>query len=133
MKKEAKDQLWNSWLRSYIYDRTQSIPTPLDKIEIEKMIEWSLFLDDHYPSMVDYIVRFKPVCLDKDHFLYALRNSQLINQFPDDTARLLMYLSKCKLKYNKQELEEIGKELKVNDEKLKYQLVEELAKIGIVI
>lgn len=133
MKKEAKDQLWNSWLRGYIYDRTQSIPTPLDKIEIEKMIEWSLFLDDHYPSMVDYIVRFKPVCLDKDHFLYALRNSQLIKQFPDDTARLLMYLSKCKLKYNKQELEEIGKELKVNDEKLKYQLVEELAKIGIVI
>lgn len=133
MKKETKDQLWNRWLSSFVCDRTQSIPTPLDNNEMVKMIEWSSLLDDHYPLMVEYIVSFQPVCLDKGHFLYSLKKSQLINDFPDDTAKLLIYFSKCENKYHKRELEEIGKNLKVSDEALKYQLIEELAKIGIII
>ncbi len=95
MQQPAKQQLWNGWLRRYWQGRLQGVLTKLEDTEIRNMLEWLPHLGEAFPEAVDLVVRGPAIRVQHSNALYELRKSELVTQFPNDTAELLIYLSNC--------------------------------------
>jgi hypothetical protein len=129
MKQEAKQQLWNGWLRRYWHDRHQGVPAALDEAEIQKMVEWLPHLGDAFPEAVALAVRF-PVIKIK-HVIYKLSKSDLVMRFPHSTAELLIYLAKCVDGYRAADLAEINTRLPPIPVELRRKVDEALVRAGV--
>jgi len=126
-----RQQLWARWLHDYWRDRLQSIPIPLDDAEIRAMLEWLPALGDAFPEAVSLVIRFPAIPVEHAHFLYQLKESDLVTRFPIDTAELIIHLTKCKLDYQTGDLAQVAKRLTDIPPEVAHKLDEALAKIGI--
>ncbi len=95
MQPESRIQLWNDWLKRYWEDRLDGVPDILVDSEIQMMLNWLPHLGDAYPQAVRLAIRRQLSRLEHCHMLYELQNSELVTQYPNETADLLIYLSKC--------------------------------------
>lgn len=86
-------RMWESWLARYWHDRLQGVLAPLEPSESRKMLEWLPLLGEHYPAAVALATQMPLLAGQENHALYALRDSPLVEQYPQETARLLIYLA----------------------------------------
>ncbi|MGZ7254094.1 hypothetical protein ACXWO5_10785, partial [Streptococcus pyogenes] len=59
------------------------------------MMEWLPYLGSAYPEAVNIIVSVDPISLTTNSVLFLLRESTLVTDYPQETANLLVYLSRC--------------------------------------
>ena len=80
-------------MHRYWKDRLDSVPLPLDEAEVKKMLEWLPHLGVLFPEGVALaITTAEPTRLENAHFLYEMRESDLVTRFPSATAEFLIYL-----------------------------------------
>jgi hypothetical protein len=131
MQQEAKQQLWNGWLRRYWHDRSQGVLAALDEAEIQKMLEWLPHLGDAFPDAVSLAVRFPMIKIKHSHVLYQLLESDLVTRFPFDTAELLIYLANCIAVYQASYLAKINARLPPMPVQLRSRIDEAFARAGV--
>ena len=85
------------WLGGYWKNRLQGVPKPLDDVEIETMLAWTVLLPAVYPEAVDWAVKKMPQsALQLDTILWDLADSELPMKHPGSVIQLLNHLSKIK-------------------------------------
>ena len=111
MAEDAIQHLWKSWLAQYWEQRLQGVPAPLAAGEFAHMLDWLPFLGGLYPAAVDLALQGMPVNYEHGTLLYRLKEGKLPEQFPDATARLLIFLCACELPYQLGFLKDIAERL----------------------
>lgn len=132
MQQSAKQQLWEGWLRDYWHDRLQGVLATLNEIEIERMLEWLPHLGKAFPDAVGLAVRCPMIRIEHGRVLYELRKSELVTQFPIDTAKLLIYFAGCTLDYHVNELAKIEACLPLIPAQVRSRLDEAFARAGVL-
>lgn len=129
---QSTSRLWNTWLSRYWQNRLQGILARLEPGECRAMIEWLPHLGAHYPAAVALAIQMPPLTADHNHALFELRESALVTQYPEDTARLLIYLANGIEGYQVGFLREVAARLVELPAELRQQLNEALARAGAV-
>ena len=93
----GQQECWNTWLKDYWENRLQGVPRQLDDSEIARMLEWVIHLPAVFPEAVRLAVQMNPAkSLDKIFILLDLLESELLDRYPDDLAKLLIHLGQYK-------------------------------------
>lgn len=130
MEPARKRALWERWLKRYWKLRLDGVGAPLDNREIAKMLDWLAHLDDVFDDAVAVAILAPRVVLDHSSLLLALRESELVVQFPEATAQLLIYLCDCVREYMVADLARIAKRLPPLRSEVDRKLKEQLARTG---
>ena len=131
MDPSATDKLWNGWLARYWHDRLQGVLGPLAPPECRQMLEWLPHLGEHFPAAVQLAIRMPPLAAEYSHSLFDLRESDLVDRFPEATASLLIYLADGIPAYQVADLAQVAARLGGLAEPLRSQLREALARAGV--
>jgi hypothetical protein len=131
MQSSAKRELWDRWLNRYWQDRLQGIPAVLDEAEIREMLEWLPCLGEVFPAAVHLATRFKQIRIEHAHLLYALRESELVTEYPSEVADLLIYLCNCVVGYHRDDLATINARMPELPPGVRQRLNEALARAGV--
>ena len=91
----GQQEWWNVWLKDYWENRLLGVPSPLDDAEIAQMLEWVMHLPGVFPEAVDVATRMRPVPMSQSLMLHNISVSSLIDTYPNDLARFLVYLARC--------------------------------------
>jgi hypothetical protein len=126
-----KQQLWRDWLRQYWEDRLQGILAPLNEFEVFKMLEWLPHLGDVFPEAVALAIRSPAITITDVYALRELRQSKLVQEFPHETAKLLIYFSSCNIEYFTDELECIQADLPPISPEITKELMEAFVLAGL--
>ena len=98
MDEATQREWWRRWLKRYWENRLQNVPpTPLESGEIKHMLGWLPHLTGVFPEAVDLAIRMPKTSLQSSHFIYKLDKSNLWQRYPEDVAKLSIYLGKCDL------------------------------------
>ena len=89
---KQKVKFWNEWLREYWEDRLDSIPVPLEKNEAGGLIELVPEFVNIFPETLPFIARTKEFELEHSILLDELKESQIIEKYPDETKELLIHI-----------------------------------------
>ena len=92
-----QQEWWNVWLKDYWKNRLQGVPCRLENGEIAEMLKWVIHLQGVFSEAVDTAVKMEPVILESHSMLlYQIDESNLIDRYPSDLAKLLIYLGQQK-------------------------------------
>lgn len=92
MDSEQTEALWNRWVKQYWLLRLKNIPSPINTFELSKMIHWA-FVIPAVGEVVDLIIRTKVDGFIKSNsILYELREENTLIKYPEEMARLLIYI-----------------------------------------
>ena len=91
---ERKKEWWSIWLKDYWENRWLGVPVQLDDVEIENMLGWTNLLSPVYPEAVDLAVRMRPIQLQRGTIIRQLVDNDLVNQYPEAVAKLVIHLGK---------------------------------------
>ena len=94
MNETQRQEWWNRWLKDYWLNRCQGGPAPLKGPEVEAMLEWLPYLEKLYPSAVECAIRMPNTPLEHGTIIREIRDGKLWYEYPEPTAKLLLYLSK---------------------------------------
>ena len=88
-----QQEWWNVWLKDYWKNRLQGVPCRLENGEIAEMLKWVIHLQGVFSEAVDTAVKMEPVILESHSMLlYQIDESNLIDRYPNDLAKFLIYL-----------------------------------------
>ena len=87
-----QQEWWNVWLKDYWKSRLQGVPCPLENGENVKILEWVLHLQGVFSEAVSMAVQMNPVLEDHSSLLDQIDESNLIDRYPNDLAKLLIHL-----------------------------------------
>ena len=132
MEPAAIDTLWNAWLSCYWHDRLQGVFAPLEPGESRKMLEWLPHLGQVFPAAVALATRMPAPPRDHNHVLFDLRESDLVDRFPEATANLLIYLADCLPAYQAADLAQVAARIHDIPEPILQRLNEALARAGVI-
>ena len=90
----GQQEWWRVWLNDYWSNRLQGVPCPLDDAEIAEMLAWVMHLPAVFPEAVGVAMRIRKASLNHSYILHGLDDSELIERYPDDLAKLLVHLGK---------------------------------------
>lgn len=128
MNDEEKLNIWNLWIKKYWENRIQNIPIPLSEEEGSEMLDWLPKLGTLYPEAVTMFIAGTKVKKAGGWFWHQLIEDNWAEKYPDETARLVIYL----LENDAEERYEISRVQKVV-EKLKEISAENLREIREII
>lgn len=130
MDESARHNLWERWLHRYWENRLQSVPLPLDDIEVKQMLEWLPHLGELFPQGVTLAVSAPLTQIEHAHLTYEMQESDLVTRFPTETAKLLIYLCPRIQGYHGTYIRKIAEQLHALDIELQRKLKEALAHAG---
>lgn len=131
MDSQGVTKLWNGWLSRYWHDRLQGVLAPLEPPECRNMLDWLPYLGEHFPAAVLLATQMPAFHADHTHVLFDLRESDLVERFPEAAAHLVIYLADRVQAYQLADLAEVAR--RIGDllrEPLSYRLTEALARAG---
>ena len=87
---------WQRWLRQYWENRVSGAPVPLEPVEVQGMLDWLPHLPAVFPEAVALAVCMPKAKLEYPHMLvYALKDSPLVEQYPNAIAQLIIFVLSC--------------------------------------
>ena len=131
MDDSTRQGVWDRWLRSYWENRLAAIPAPLDEAEAKNMLGWLPHLAKLYPQGVALAIKMPLSGIEHSDLSYKMQKSDLVTQFPNDTAELLIYLCSRLEGYRASYIGTIAKRLQSLDPELRCRLDESMAIAGI--
>ena len=129
-----QNEWWSIWLKGYWENRLQGVPAPLDDTEVEAMLDWTTLLSAVYPQAVDLAVQMRSVPLQRGTIIYRIEKAELVNEYPEAVAKLLIHLGEADQKpWVWHGAKEICDELLQShlDSETEVRLRETVAKIGL--
>lgn len=130
MDPQVINKLWTGWISRYWHDRLQGVLAPLDPSECRKMLEWLPHLGDHFPAAVQLAIGMPSLGADYSHVLFNLRESELVERFPEATGQLLIYLADGVPSHQAADLAKVAGRIGNLPEPLRHRLQEALARVG---
>ena len=98
MSETAQQELWQHWLKHYWQNRLDSVPPPaLESGEITNMLNWLPNLTAVFPEAVDLAAQMQEAQLENCWVIDRLNESDLSQRYPEEIAKLLIYLWECNL------------------------------------
>lgn len=131
MEPDAIGELWERWLRHYWGERLLGLQEELEESERQIMLKWLPYLGDAFPEGVRLAKKFPAGELTSYDLLYLLKNGDLPQRFPEDVARLLIYLSTWNLRYWTSDLPSVANQLLELPDDLREELNEALVTLGL--
>lgn len=105
MDEAAQQELWQRWLKQYWEHRLQGVPAVLELGEIKNMLNWLPHLTAVFPEAVNLAVQMQiPQDISLQNWgmmIYKINQSDLWQHYPEEVAKLLIYLFKSNLRYAK--------------------------------
>ena len=97
MNSDQQEDIWKRWIKKYWENRIQGLPQPLTSKEISEMVEWAPRFKSLFEEAVELEIHMPPAHFNHSSVIYDLQKSDLVNQYPMATAKLLVYLlqSEC--------------------------------------
>lgn len=92
LSENAKQNVWENWMREYWAQRLKGIPVPLSSEELKEMIEWTLELEPVFPPVVALICGGPSLDLGESLFYYRFVQKNLTESYPEAVADLLVHL-----------------------------------------
>ena len=86
---------WARWLKDYWESRLLNIPAPLNKVESERMIDWTTCFSEIFPEAVELAVRTPIVSLKRGMIIHTIKESDLLGYYPEQVAKLLIHIGKA--------------------------------------
>ena len=130
MSPAMRQSLWERWVYRYWKNRLTSTSVPLAEAEMKTMLDWLPRLGELFPAGVSLAISGSLGHLDHCSLIHEMRESDLVIQFPDDTAELLIYLAPLLRRYHQADVLAIVDSLPVLEPHLKCKLDESLARAG---
>ncbi|MDA2926861.1 DUF4020 domain-containing protein [Acidobacteria bacterium AH-259-G07] len=93
METDARQKLWQRWLKLYWENRNQSLPVPLGNDEFIRMIEWLPRLEFVSAEAIDLACQGPTPSVQRGMLFYRLKDSSLAEDEPDRTTKLLLHLT----------------------------------------
>lgn len=94
LKPEEKKEKWDIWIREYLANRLNRIPTEFAYEETRNIVEWCLHLGDLFPESVELLEKM-PL---KDVFAYShtkdMLDSPLLNMYPEEACQFCVIVLK---------------------------------------
>ncbi|MEB3334074.1 MAG: DUF4020 domain-containing protein [Cyanobacteriota bacterium] len=131
MQQPEQQQSWERWLSEYWKNRLQGVPAPLEGEEVIQMLEWVPHLGNAYPAAVDLAIQCPPTPVTCSSLYRKLSLSNLVELYPDPTARLLIYLAKFSARHHAFQLSAIRTRLTNLPDQISSDLDEAFARHGI--
>lgn len=92
MDPDQSEVLWKRWVKQYWLLRLKNIPSPINSSELSRMIRWTFVIPD-VGEVVDLIIKTKVDGFIKSNsILHELREGNMIIEYPEEMARLLIYI-----------------------------------------
>lgn len=95
LKPEELREKWDLWLKEYLENRINNIPSALTHEETKHIAEWCLNFNDLFPAMVELLEKM-PL---KGAFVYSLTknllDSPLIEKYPEISCRLCVIVMRA--------------------------------------
>ncbi len=88
---------WHRWLRRYWENRLEGVPAPLAADEIHAMLDWLPYLRGVYPDAVDVAIGMEPVSRENTLVIHQINQSELWQEHPQATAKLIIHLGRSEL------------------------------------
>jgi hypothetical protein len=92
---ERQKEWWQRWLRQYWENRVLGTPVPLEPVEVQCMLDWLPHLPATFPEAVMLAVRMPQASFKYSHLTYTLKDSPLVEQYPDEMAQLIIFVLSC--------------------------------------
>src|SRR5262249_5843 len=92
---ERQKEWWQRWLQQYWQNRVWGVPAPLEPVEVQGMLDWLPHLPATFPEAVSLAVCMPKVRLQHTPLVYALKESPLVEQYPDAMAQLIIFVLNC--------------------------------------
>lgn len=131
MDDSTRQGLWDRWLSSYWTNRLAAILAPLNEAEAKNMLEWLPHLAGLYPQGVALAIKMPLSKIEHSDLSYKMQKSDLVTQFPTETAELLIYLCPRLEGYHASYISTIEKRLPPLVPELRLRLDEAMAMAGI--
>lgn len=131
MEQEAVYENCDRWLLEYWAKRSDAIPLPLSNSEMCNMLDWLPSLGKYFPKGLEQVHRFPKLDIRRGQLLYRLKDSELIDMYPNEMAALLIYLCDCTIDFHTRYLQEIASKLSSIKPELRKKLDTALALKGI--
>jgi hypothetical protein len=87
-----RQEWWQRWLKHYWEDRVQGVPSTLDAVEIEAMLNWLPLLKGVFAEAVGIAMRMPKVPLQHGRVIHGLKENEIVKLYPESVAKLLLYL-----------------------------------------
>jgi hypothetical protein len=130
MSSATRQSVWDRWVSRYWKNRLTSTSVPAAETEMKAMLDWLPHLGELFPAGVSLAISGALARLDHCNLIHEMRESDLVIQFPADTAKLLIYLIPLLPRYHQADVLAIVDRLPVLDTDLKRKLDESLARAG---
>ena len=102
MDEAAQQELWERWLKQYWEHRLQGVLAVLEPGEIKNMLNWLPPLTTVFPEAVDLAVQMQiPQDISLRNWgmmIYKINQSDLWQNYPEEVAKLIIYLFECNLR-----------------------------------
>ena len=85
---------WSTWLKGYWENRLLGVPVQLDDAEIDSMLYWTTLLSAVFPEAVDLAIQMRAVQLQHGIVIFQIEEGNLVDQYPESVAKLLIHLGK---------------------------------------
>ena len=92
---ERQKEWWQRWLQQYWENRVLGTPVPLEPVEVQCMLDWLPHLPATFPESVMLAVRMPKARFEYSYLTYALKDSPLVEQYPDEMAQLIIFVLSC--------------------------------------
>ncbi len=133
MDEATQREWWRRWLKDYWENRLEGVPYALTPKEIAQMLHWPAKLTAVFPEAVALAMKMGQTTSDVGNLLYSLKNSSLVESFPNELACFLFHLDKIGVQEYWWVAKDLFKRLLESSisEDLKHNLRELMAKQGI--
>jgi hypothetical protein len=92
MELSGKERIWGKWLDEFLKRCASGRYGALSDDDVTEIIDWLSHLDHMYPDAVEQVVRIPIRELRDDHGLDFLRDTDLIERYPEETALLFTHV-----------------------------------------
>lgn len=127
--------LWKSWLKKYLQNLAQNVPTEPDEEEKQAIIEWILDLKSIMADAIDIVCDKRELIPNQlpVHIFHNFLDANYTKQYEHELCKLIICLleSDCDVTYLQYNLGEVIQSFTGLDKQEKEQLDEALLKRGI--
>jgi SIR2-like domain/Domain of unknown function (DUF4020) len=92
------EQTWDTWLKEYIDLRLMGVPVALSNGEATAMLDWCLYLADHFPEAIERIVQMQFKGAHSFTIIHKLVKppfDSFLEKFPKESCRYIVAILKA--------------------------------------
>ncbi|MBG9979125.1 SIR2 family protein [Ruoffia tabacinasalis] len=90
---EKKNELWHRWLKNYLLNRLNNIPSKLTNEDIDCIYQgWLPNIGESYPELVELCIKMNVSEIDAWRFSYVLNKELSEGNFPQSTKKIIKHI-----------------------------------------